>query len=63
MDPASQGGRLVSLGVGVGVGGVLADDYGVNAVPYLGGALQLAAAGFTATTEITPPLSGHEPRG
>ena len=41
MDILWQGGRLVSLGVG----GVLADLYGIRVVYYLGGALLLAAAG------------------
>lgn len=47
MDVLWQGGRLVSLGVG----GLLADLYGITAVYYLGGALLLAAAaaGLTAT--------------
>lgn len=40
MDVLWQGGRLVSLGVG----GVLADLYGIQVVYYLGGALLLAAA-------------------
>jgi MFS family permease len=41
MDVIWQAGRLVSLGVG----GVLADLYGIQVVYYLGGALLLAAAG------------------
>ena len=47
MDVLWQGGRLVSLGVG----GVLADLYGITAVYYLGGALLIAAAavGLSAT--------------
>lgn len=40
MDVLWQGGRLISLGVG----GVLADLYGIQVVYYLGGALLLAAA-------------------
>lgn len=40
MDVLWQGGRLISLGVG----GVLADRYGIQVVYYLGGALLLAAA-------------------
>lgn len=40
MDVLWQGGRLISLGVG----GVLADLYGIQIVYYLGGALLLAAA-------------------
>ena len=40
MDVLWQGGRLVSLGVG----GVLADRYGIQVVFYLGGVLLLAAA-------------------
>lgn len=40
MDVLWQGGRLVSLGVG----GVLADVYGIRVVYYLGGALLLVAA-------------------
>ena len=40
MDVLWQGGRLVSLGVG----GVLADRYGIQVVFYLGGILLLAAA-------------------
>jgi MFS family permease len=46
MDVLWQSGRLVSLGVG----GVLADVYGIQVVYYLGGALLVAAAaiGFLA---------------
>lgn len=40
MDVLWQGGRLVSLGVG----GILADLYGIQSVYYLGGVLLLAAA-------------------
>jgi MFS family permease len=40
MDVLWQGGRLMSLGVG----GVLADTYGIQIVYYLGGALLLAVA-------------------
>lgn len=40
MDVLWQGGRLISLGIG----GVLADLYGIRVVYYLGGALLLAAA-------------------
>lgn len=40
MDVLWQGGRLISLGVG----GLLADLYGIQAVYYLGGILLLAAA-------------------
>ncbi|MDQ3615539.1 MAG: MFS transporter [Actinomycetota bacterium] len=40
MDVLWQAGRLISLGVG----GVLADRYGIEVVYYLGGALLLAAA-------------------
>ena len=49
MDVLWQGGRLISLGVG----GVLADAYGITVVYYLGGALLLtaAAAGFSATRD------------
>ncbi len=49
MDVLWQCGRLISLGVG----GVLADAYGITVVYYLGGALLLAAAGagFSATRD------------
>lgn len=40
MDVLWQGGRLISLGIG----GILADTFGIQAVYYLGGALLLAAA-------------------
>jgi MFS family permease len=40
MDVLWQSGRLVSLGLG----GLLADLYGIQAVYYLGGLLLLAAA-------------------
>jgi MFS family permease len=40
MDVLWQGGRLISLGVG----GFLADRYGIAVVYYLGGVLLLAAA-------------------
>lgn len=40
MDVLWQSGRLISLGIG----GLLADTYGIQAVYYLGGALLLAAA-------------------
>lgn len=47
MDLLWQTGRLISLGIG----GILADTYGIQAVYYLGGALLLAAAaaGLTST--------------
>lgn len=40
MDVLWQGGRLISLGLG----GILADFYGIQSVYYLGGALLIAAA-------------------
>jgi hypothetical protein len=48
MDVLWQGGRHLSLGVG----GVLADRYGIQVVYYLAGALLLgaAAADLSATT-------------
>ncbi len=47
MDVLWQSGRLVSLGLG----GVVADLYGIETVYYLGGALLLvaAAAGLVST--------------
>lgn len=45
MDVLWQGGRLISLGVG----GLLADTFGITAVYYLGGVLLLAAAGVGLT--------------
>lgn len=57
MDVLWQGGRLVSLGVG----GLLADRYGIAVVYYLGGALLLAAAAtglWTARTSAATPEHG-----
>jgi predicted MFS family arabinose efflux permease len=53
MDVLWQTGRLISLGVG----GILADTYGIQVVYYLGGALLLAAAatGFTSTRPGSSP--------
>lgn len=57
MDILWQGGRLISLGVG----GVLADAYGIQAVYYLGGALLLAAAA-TGVSGGRGPLRTSPPR-
>jgi MFS family permease len=50
MDVLWQGGRLISLGVG----GALADLYGIQVVYYLGGALLLAAAAVGLSLRSTP---------
>lgn len=55
MDVLWQGGRLVSLGVG----GVLADQYGIQVVYYLGGALLLAAAATGLTAARSPGSSAR----
>jgi len=57
MDVLWQGGRLASLGIG----GVLADLYGIQVVYYLGGALLLAAAlaGFSAPRDTHRQSSTH----
>lgn len=50
MDVLWQTGRLISLGIG----GLLADTYGIQAVYYLGGALLLAAAAAGLTSARSP---------
>lgn len=57
MDVLWQGGRLISLGVG----GLIADLYGIRAVYYLGGALLLAAAavGLAAVGRQRGPAGGR----
>lgn len=54
MDVLWQGGRLLSLGIG----GILADAYGIQSVYYLGGALLLAAA-TAGLLAIRPSTSIH----
>jgi len=51
MDVLWQGGRLISLGVG----GALADLYGIQVVYYLGGALLLAAAAVGCVAKVSTP--------
>jgi MFS family permease len=55
MDVLWQGGRLVSLGLG----GLLADLYGIVVVYYVGGALLLAAAAAGLTATSTPRSGGR----
>lgn len=57
MDVLWQGGRLISLGVG----GVLADLYGIQAVYYLGGLLLLAAAAVGLSATAGPHRTPTDP--
>lgn len=56
MDVLWQSGRLVSLGVG----GVLADAFGIRAVYYLGGAL-LVVAGALGLATLAPAITPVDP--